>query len=196
MAQFYVYCHLRKDTNKPFYYGKGQGKRAFSNQNRNTYWHNIVNKHGYDVLILWSNLNERDALNKEKQVIRANRFFGSELANLTDGGDGLSGYKFTADQKQRLSDSHKGYVPTDKQRHLQSKNNTGKVRTEFHKHKYSLSKIGAKNPMARKVIDLATGFVWSCITEAAEANELKVSTLSKYLSGKRKNITSMRLLNE
>lgn len=48
---FYVYRHIRRDTGEVFYIGKGFKNRAYSFLNRNPYWHNIVNKCGFDVEI-------------------------------------------------------------------------------------------------------------------------------------------------
>jgi hypothetical protein len=39
---FYVYEHIRPDTNKVFYVGKGSGYRSGITQHRNNYWKNIV----------------------------------------------------------------------------------------------------------------------------------------------------------
>ena len=52
-----VYKHTRLDTNEIFYIGIGKTeKRAFSTYSRNKHWHNIVNKAGYTVEILFAGL--------------------------------------------------------------------------------------------------------------------------------------------
>jgi hypothetical protein len=96
---FYVYLHLRKDTNQPFYVGKGCGKRAFAKQGRNKYWKAIVNKHGYDVKIIQGNLTETQALNAEKFAISilSNH---SKLTNSCFGGGGITGWKHTNQSKK------------------------------------------------------------------------------------------------
>jgi len=88
----YIYLHERLDTNTPFYVGKGIGYRSNTKKDRNTYWHNIVNKVGFKPVILQSNLTQKQALNAEKFTIALLRKF-FKLANLTDGGDGGNGLK-------------------------------------------------------------------------------------------------------
>ena len=103
---FYVYEHLRNDTNEIFYVGKGMSGSGRSNYkfNRNQHWHNIVNKAGYTVRKLAEGLTEELAFNKEIERIKELREIGIKLCNLTDGGDGTSGYKYTNEQRARLSE--------------------------------------------------------------------------------------------
>lgn len=88
----YIYLHERQDTNTPFYVGKGTGYRLNTKKDRNTYWHNIVNKVGFKPVILQSDLTHQQALNAEKFTIALLRKF-FKLANLTNGGDGGNGLK-------------------------------------------------------------------------------------------------------
>ncbi|RAZ47421.1 hypothetical protein DP175_03995 [Polynucleobacter paneuropaeus] len=50
---FYTYAHKKPDGSI-FYIGQGSTKykRAYSTKGRNKHWHNVVNKHGYEVEIL------------------------------------------------------------------------------------------------------------------------------------------------
>ena len=86
--KFYVYLHLRKDTNKPFYVGKGCGQRAYAKHGRNKHWKAVVNKHGYDVKIIQENLTETQALNAEKFTISILSNY-SKLTNSSFGGGGV-----------------------------------------------------------------------------------------------------------
>ena len=115
MTSFYTYMHIRNDTHKPFYVGKGYGDRAFWKYGRNKHWQNIVNKVGYKVQILANWENENDAFEHEKLLIKCFRDINIELVNLTDGGDGPSGQKFSQEQREKMSNAHKklydnGYV--------------------------------------------------------------------------------------
>lgn len=87
-TNYYVYGHYDKSDNSLFYIGKGTSSRAYSKKNRNKYWHNIVNKHGFEVKILKDQLSEKEALSLEVDLI-------SQLnpkANFTKGGDGGNTY--------------------------------------------------------------------------------------------------------
>jgi hypothetical protein len=53
------------------------------------------------------------------------------------------------------------------------------------------ARAGINNPSSKKVIDEATGIVYECVRDAAKANGLLEPTLSRYLTGKRKNKTRM-----
>jgi len=101
---FYLYEHIRNDTNQPFYIGKGYDRRAMQKGNRNAYWHNVVNKAcGFTVNYLAKNLDEELALLAEIEAIDVYRKRGHKLVNLTIGGEGVSGYKFTDEHKKKLS---------------------------------------------------------------------------------------------
>jgi hypothetical protein len=101
--KYYTYAHIRLDTNEIFYIGKGSGERAWWSKGRNNYWTKIVNKYGYKVEILarWSS--EQEAHDHEKILIQSLRDMGYNLVNFTDGGDGIVGYKHTANTKDALS---------------------------------------------------------------------------------------------
>lgn len=101
MNKYYVYRHVRLDTNQVFYIGKGCGKRAFNKSNRNQYWKNIVNKTDYTIKIMLDNLTHEQALLKEIELISLYRKC-SQLANLTDGGDGNLGTSYPCSEEKKL----------------------------------------------------------------------------------------------
>lgn len=107
-----VYKHTRLDTNNIFYIGIGKTeKRAFSIKNRNTYWHNIINKTEYRVDIVFNDLTWEQACKKEIELIalygRIDLKLGY-LVNMTNGGDGGNGVIFTEERKKELSKLMKG----------------------------------------------------------------------------------------
>jgi hypothetical protein len=106
--KFYVYLHRRLSDNLPFYLGKGSGKRAFSKSHRSTYWKRIVDKHGYCIEILQEFDDEQEAFEYEKDGIAALKEAGYPICNLTDGGEGVSGYKHTPEAIKLISEASKG----------------------------------------------------------------------------------------
>jgi hypothetical protein len=84
----YVYGHYKATTGELFYIGKGTGNRAWSTKDRNNRWMCTVDKHGIEVKILYKNLSEEDAFQKEMELIKE---IGLEnLTNITEGGDGFT----------------------------------------------------------------------------------------------------------
>lgn len=100
MDDYYVYIHRKQTNHEVFYVGKGKGARQIVKSHRSKFWKAIVNKHGYYSTIVLSGLDEETALCIEQFLISyyGRRFDGSGcLVNLTNGGDGTSGYKHTID---------------------------------------------------------------------------------------------------
>ncbi len=99
---FYTYAHYKPEGGL-FYIGKGAGRRAYNMQDRNVYWKNIVAKHGnpnVEILAHWDT--DEEALDHEVLLISCFKDMGYKLANLTDGGEGVSGYKHTEEALQKM----------------------------------------------------------------------------------------------
>lgn len=91
--KFYVYVDYREDDGRPFYVGKGLDKRV-KLEKRNPLHTNIKNKHGMVRKIVLETRSEQDAFNKEIELIQELKThidFGEGGANLTLGGEGISG---------------------------------------------------------------------------------------------------------
>lgn len=69
MSKYYVYLHVRKDTNKVFYVGRGSGTRASSKASRNSLWRRIVNEHGFYYRIYEDNLTLEESIDIESDLI-------------------------------------------------------------------------------------------------------------------------------
>jgi hypothetical protein len=110
----HVYRHIRLDKNEPFYIGIGLdniNKRAFEKKaRRSDWWNRIANKHGYVVHILYEDVSIEFAKEKEKEFIalygRLDLGTGT-LCNLTDGGDGINGWKAPAETIERMKNAAK-----------------------------------------------------------------------------------------
>jgi hypothetical protein len=133
----------------------------------------------------------RDEMNKlEAQFIEKFKTVSPDGYNLTTGGDrreisqetrkklSIAGRRFrhSEETKARISASHKGLklgikLPLE-------------VRMK-------MSKSSAKH-RSKKVVDIATGFVWDSCLEAADIYGFKRETLSAYLLNKIKNKTNLR----
>ena len=128
--RFYTYAYLREDRT-PYYIGKGQTIRAYQQTGKTC----RVPKDKSRIIILKQNLTEEDAFKHEIYMIAV---FGRKdlgkgiLHNKTDGGDGVSGYKFNEETKRKLSEIHKGLL-----------------HTEETKRKISAAKRGKKNCLSK-----------------------------------------------
>jgi len=110
MNDFYVYLHKTLDG-RPFYIGKGRGSRAFSKHGRNTFWKRVVSKYGFYVEILYYNLSEQESFSKEIETIK---FYKNlvRLCNLTNGGEGTSGWVHSSEARIKISQKNKGKTHT------------------------------------------------------------------------------------
>jgi hypothetical protein len=129
-TRFYVYGHYTRDTNELFYVGKGTRHRAWSHDKRSTWWVRIVNKHGLQVKLLFEQLTEEEAHTKEieliKQYGRRNNKTGI-LVNLTEGGEGISGYNHTKITRKSISNKLIGRTLSEKHKEAISRSHKGKI---------------------------------------------------------------------
>ena len=65
MRWYYVYRHIRLDTNTVFYVGKGHAKRAYSKSDRNRYWGRITKNFEWKVELIETDLSEEEAYSRE-----------------------------------------------------------------------------------------------------------------------------------
>jgi len=131
---YYVYQHRRNDTNAVFYVGKGKGYRCNQKTGRNIYWHRVADKHGYSVEKVLMDLDEDLALLAEYELIDQYKRLNFALSNLSEGGQGTSGYKFTPEQIENVKAAHVGKKHSAETKAKMSAakkgkppNNTGKV---------------------------------------------------------------------
>lgn len=105
-----VYQHRRLDTLDVFYVGIGKDKRrAYSKKARNPHWHNVVEKLGYIVEILYKGVSWEAACEIEKKYIKhyGRKDLGlGPLVNMTDGGEGT--INVSDETRKKLSESQKG----------------------------------------------------------------------------------------
>ena len=134
-----IYYHL-KPCGEVFYIGIGNDKRPNSKQNRNKYWHNIIEKYGYEVQVLKNDLSWEDSIELEILLIS---WFGRKdlklgtLVNMTDGGEGNKNIVMTPESNIKRSLASKGIPKTN--RGVKRKGHSQETRD-----KMSLAKKGIK----------------------------------------------------
>lgn len=101
-----VYGHYKKTSGEIFYIGQGSLARSRCEHNRNAFWQRIVKRHGFYVQIFASGLTREEAVQLETNLIA---FYGKRplgcLCNLSDGGQGASGYKWSDEARKRKSEA-------------------------------------------------------------------------------------------
>ena len=180
-----VYRHL-KPNGEVFYIGIGVNKkRAYSKHGRNRYWHNVVNKYGYEVQILTNGIDYEFAKEIEMLLIahygRRDLNKGT-LVNLTDGAEGnqtLSNLQLESCRKRIIE-------------YNKTKKDYSFTQDEFYKSKMRISCFG-KN--YKKVIDTETNIIYDSLRDAAAKNNLNYSCLSEMLNNKRNNKTNLKWQN-
>jgi hypothetical protein len=127
MDNFYVYHLINSQTGLPFYVGKGRGNRLFDHirdtknkklfdKNKYLFYKiNKISKSGGNIECkkIIENVSENDAFNREVEEIkkygRKNNKTGI-LCNMTDGGEGSSGYIVTNKMKIHLSEKRTQFL--------------------------------------------------------------------------------------
>ena len=113
MKDFYVYVFLREDRYSPYYVGKGTGYRDTSKVGRSLC---PPPKDRDRIVRIKEGLTEEESFQLEKTLIK---FWGRKdigtgvLYNLTDGGDGVSGYRHTEETKKMCGLSMLGHKETE-----------------------------------------------------------------------------------
>lgn len=173
--KFYVYVHSRLTTNEPFYIGKGSGTRAHDMVRRNSWWKRIVDKDGgRNLSYIAKNIDEELAFLVEEEAISKYRAQGIKLANFTNGGEGMSGYKFTQEQRIRRSKQKMG-----------NKNNLGrKVSAEVRARMSAAQKARTVWPKLteerkKQISEFHKGNKWALGTKASEETREKLSKIHK-----------------
>jgi len=122
--RFYTYAYLREDRT-PYYIGKGQGNRINLNCGRGC----RKPKDKSRIIFLKQNLTEEEAFRHEKYMIAV---FGRKdlgtgiLHNKTNGGEGISGYEFSEETKEKIRQKAIGRKASEKTKKKLSEMRRGK----------------------------------------------------------------------
>lgn len=94
MKIYCVYFHINPVKQEIFYVGIGKEERAYKTQGRSEWWHKVVKKYDYNIILIHCNLPWSKAQKLERKYIKqiGRRNLGKgPLVNLTDGGEGVAG---------------------------------------------------------------------------------------------------------
>lgn len=148
---FYTYIDVTNDG-RPFYVGKGDLRRI-QQRERGQLWCRIAKSHGYSRrVIVFETLNEQWALEREIELIaqlKTNMLRSVEGhwgANLTDGGDGTSGFKHTEEAKRKIREALSKRIVTSETRARIGDLHRGRRHSEESRQKISQSLMGKKHP--------------------------------------------------
>ena len=176
LRRFYVYAFLRNKNSStgpkysPYDIGKGCDRRAFEKHGRVI----PAPQDSACIVFIEENLTEQEAFNLEKYCIkilgRVDINTGI-LRNLTDGGDGVSGYRHSAATIQLMSQKAKG-----NQRWL------GKKHDEKTKKKLSLRKTRYLYELVDPIGEI---YITENLREFSLAMGLHYSSISKVVNGAR-----------
>ena len=162
----FAYLHARPDTvdaTGVFYVGKGKGARHLNLTQRNWRHKAVVKTHGKANILIgkFDCSSEETAFLLEIGLIKRLRAHGVDLTNLTDGGEGRSGFVTSEEVKAKLranasakrpevrakmSAARKGHVVTAETREKIAAAKRGKPRSEELKKKLSALLQGRKCP--------------------------------------------------
>lgn len=153
-SDYCVYFHKKKNTDEIFYVGKGRRWRWNEKRSRNKHWSNIVQKYGFDVSIVASDLSNEKACMLEKFLIQELGL--DNLVNYTLGGEGSEGYKHSQETKnkmrgRKLTEEHRKKLS---QRKIENPSNYWKNKTRDieTKQKISLKLSSEKRYDAEKLL--------------------------------------------
>lgn len=172
------------------------------------YFWRAIQKYGWDNFkheILYSGLTKDEAEEKEIDLISYYKSNDSDYGyNMSIGGEsGSKGYKYTEEQRMRMSENHKGEkngmygkhhseesIEKGRIKHLRENLSPDTI------HKMSVAKKGKKRSnesivkqietISNKVICLETSIAYNGTKEAGKANNIDPSCISKVCRGERK----------
>lgn len=141
----YIYALLCPTTDELRYVGKTvdltSRYNTHCNDKTNTYrgkWIRSLKMHGHKpVMIVLEQSDSDNWIEAESFYIQYFKSIGCRLTNLTNGGEGLTGYVHSAETKHKISKAHKGKVLSTQTRLKMSAARTGTKRSEEYRQRVS-----------------------------------------------------------
>ena len=140
MNIYYVYAYVRSSDGTPYYIGKGKNNRAWE-KHRNV----TTPKDKSKIIIMESGLTEIGAISLERRYIR---WYGRKnnktgiLRNMTDGGDGISGFHHSEETKIKVRNANIGKTLSTKTVEKMRNSQRGKTKSKHIRDKMSVSHKG------------------------------------------------------
>tara|TARA_R110000764_G_scaffold197234_1_gene282319 strand:- start:47 stop:577 length:531 start_codon:yes stop_codon:yes gene_type:complete len=167
MKKYYVYIHYNKD--KPFYIGKGTGRRYYDVNHRNKHWRNTVNKYNNIRFEKVTTLmTEEDAYELEEFII--SEIGLDNLTNVSKGGGFGGGYDVSGKNNPMY-----GKVHPNKGKSMPQNGHQGRVGQKHTKDS------NLKNALSQKtrVEVIIEGITYNSFTEAAKCLGIYRSTFTR-----------------
>lgn len=183
----YVYIHKRATDGKIFYVGKGSKNRLKSNQQRNKWWHNVVNKHGFNAEIIQEFDNEDLAFSYEKELIEILIKNNETLVNIKDGGKGGKGFSHSNEAKEKISEAGRNRIWKQESKDKISKTLTGSTFSRKRKRKFPSNN-------RKTVVCLDTGDIFYSTHEASFKLNLNYSNIAAVCRGLRQTCGGLRFV--
>ena len=201
---YYVYQHINTDPSRGptgcRYIGKGKQTRAWNvgPKDRNYLWRNVFENNPPEVMLFAENMTEEEAFELEKEMIWRALSAGVQLCNLTEGGEGMSGWKMPEEMKIKIGNTHRNKKKTKEHREKISKTLMGRKNgppSEITKQKISETKRGTvfTEEHKRRLSEAAKRRIRKPTGPLSEEHKMKIS---KTLAGRklteqhRKNIST------
>lgn len=175
-----VYVHINKINGKMYVGQTCQNpEKRWANGHGytgSTYFYRAIQKYGWDNFeheVVASNLTKEEADNFEKLLITTFNTMDENIGyNLTNGGDGMTGFKHSPETKEKMRQNNSGA----------NNNNYGKHLDAEWRRRISESTSGAKHHDARAIFqyDLRGNFIrkWDYMQQAAEALNISAANIS------------------
>ncbi len=183
--KIYLVYLISHPNSKHFYIGKTNDLKVRTNKHledsirkNKTFIHQWLQKYPEPVIeILEENIDEETAFLYERMYISLFRSWNLSLMNMTNGGDGASGYRHTDETKAKISKIHKGLVYSEESRKLMSEKRKGEKHWLYGKHFTEEHKLNASmshTKIHRKVnvYDMNGNFIKQCDTPSKALREI------------------------
>lgn len=188
---FFIYLD-KTNKNRVFYVGKGKIKRTKNITKRNKLWHRIAAKYGHKREIIFATKDESFAFLLEIKLIKEYKTFAKSCnngsgwgANLTEGGQGVSGRVVSIETKEKLRKAHTGKVMSEESKIKTGLASSQRKHSPETKIKIGILSQGEKSGQSKlnneKVIEIRLLFITNNFT----INQLSI----KY------NISAVSILN-